>query len=161
MYHPPQSCTRSVVPTWMSTLRVSLQQKNKSKTQHVQDQRGVSNKISTFGGKFSTLAEKFFVHPDIQVRPTLSRIEVVEFFPLQWKIFHFQKYIFFIQKSHKLEHSAEVEIFPLLVEIFPLWRNFVFGFWTLAFAKFEPKYAKWKFFHFGRKISTFKKLEKK
>ena len=62
-----------------------------SSAQHVQDQRGVSSKISTFGGKFSTLAEKFFVHPDIQVRPTLSRIEVVEFFLFQWKSFHFQK----------------------------------------------------------------------
>merc|ERR1712001_505732 len=65
-----------------------------------------------------------------------------------------------IPKSHELEHSAEVEIFPLLVENFPLWRNFVFGFWTFAFAKFEPKYAKWKIFHFGGKFSTFKKLQK-
>ena len=87
-----------------------------------------------------------------------------------WKFFHFggkfstsknfQKKIF-IPKSHELEHSAEVEIFPLLVENFPLWRNFVFGFWTFAFAKFEPKDAKWKFFHFGGKFSTFKKLQKK
>merc|ERR1711872_631189 len=27
----------------------------------------------------------------------------------------------FIPKSHELEHSAEVEFFPLLVENFPLW----------------------------------------
>ena len=67
----------------------------------------------------------------------------------------------FIPKSHELEHSAEVEIFPLLVENFPLWRNFVFGFWTFTFPKFEPKDAKWKFFHFGGKFSTFKKLQKK
>ena len=67
----------------------------------------------------------------------------------------------FIPNSHELEHSAELEIFPYLVEKFPLWQNFVFGFWTLAVAKFEPKYAKWKFFHFGGKFSTFKKLQKK
>merc|ERR1712030_114891 len=66
-----------------------------------------------------------------------------------------------IPKSHELEHSAEVEFFPLLVENFPLWRNFVFGFWTFMFAKFEPKDEKWKFFHFGGKFSTFRKLQKK
>ena len=81
---------------------------------------------------------------------------LVENFPLR-KISKKKK---IIPKSHELEHSAEVEIFPLLVENFPLWRNFVFGFWTFAFAKFEPKDAKWKFFHFGGKFSTFKKLQK-
>jgi len=64
----------------------------------------------------------------------------------------------FIPKLNELEHSAAVEIFPFLVEKFPLRRNFVFGFWTLAFAKFEPKYAKWKFFHFGGNFSTSKKI---
>ena len=72
----------TLVPTCTSTLRVSLQQKNKPETQHVQDYRRVSNKISTLGGKFYTLAEVYFVHPDIQVHPTLSRIDIVEFFPL-------------------------------------------------------------------------------
>merc|ERR1712030_89016 len=81
----------------------------------------------------------------------------VEIFPLR-KISKKKKNI---PKSHELEHSAELEIYPLLVENFPLWRNFVFGFWTFAFAKFEPKDAKWKFFHFGGKFSTFKKLQKK
>jgi len=36
----------------------------------------------------------------------------VENFPLQKK--------FFIPKSHELEHSAEVENFPFLLEKFPL-----------------------------------------
>ena len=77
----------------------------------------MSNKISTFGGKVSTLAEKFFALPDIQVRQTSFRIEIVEFFPPQLIIFHFQKKKN-IPKSHELEHSGEVEIFPLLVENF-------------------------------------------
>ena len=101
------------------------------------------------------------------VRPIPIGIEWVPWWK-KWKFFHFGKKFStskkfsrkknFIPKSHELEHSAEVEIFPLLVEKFPLWRNFVFGFWTLAFATFEPKYAKWKFFHFGGKFSTFKKF---
>ena len=46
---------------------------------------------TTFGEKFSTLADNFFALPDIQVRPTLSRKEIVESFPLCWKIFHIQE----------------------------------------------------------------------
>ena len=117
-------------------------------------------KFSTFGGKFSTLVKFVFRHLDLRVSQFASQMEDVENFPPKVENFPLQKNFLekkiFIPKSHELEHSAEVEIFPLLVEKFPLWRNFVFGFWTLAFATFEPKYAKWKFFHFGGKFSTFK-----
>ena len=48
-------------------------------------------------------------------------------------------------------------------------KKFLLFCWNLAhvyakvykFAEFDPKDAKWKFFHFGGKFSTFKKLQKK
>ena len=45
----------------------------------------------------------------------------------------------FFPKSHELEHYAEVEKFPLQVEIFPFAEFFFVGIWTISFAKFHPK----------------------
>ena len=88
-------------------------------------------KFSTFGGKFSTLVKFYFRHLDLRVCQISSPKEKLEFFPLWWKIFHLQKCApkkkFFFAELHELEHSAEVENFPILVENFPLWWNFIFG----------------------------------
>ena len=86
--------------------------------------------FSTFGGKISTLAKFCFRVLDLSVCHFWAQICKVEIFPLWWKIFHFQKVAKkknFFAELHELEHSAEVENFPLLVENFPLWWNFIFG----------------------------------
>ena len=81
-------------------------------------------KISTFGGKFSTLVKFYFQHLDLRVCQISSPIEKLEFFPLLWKIFHLQKCApkkkIFFAELHELEHSAEVDNFSILVENFPL-----------------------------------------
>ena len=53
----------------------------------------------------------------------------VEIFPLWWKIVRLQQIAQkkIIPKSHELEHSAEVEIFSLLVENFTLSRKLFLG----------------------------------
>ena len=76
---------------------------------------------------------------------------LLENFPLR-KIKKKKKKI--IPKSHELEHSAEVEKFPL-------WWIFFFGIWTFSFAKLHPRRKMWKFFHFGGKFSTSKNFQKK
>ena len=65
------------------------------------------------------------------VRPIPIGIELAPWWK-KWKFFHFGKKFStsknfkkkkIIPKSHELEHSPEVEIFPLLVENFPLWQK--------------------------------------
>ena len=86
--------------------------------------------ISIFIGKTSTLVKIFSLFP------TSKRAQIQSKWR-NWKFFHFggkfstfknlQKKKKFFAELHGLEHSAEVENFPLLVEKFPLWWNFVFG----------------------------------
>ena len=81
-------------------------------------------KIFYFYWKNFHFSENFFTLLDFQACPNSVQMKKLEIFPLWWKIFHFQKSakkIFFFAELHELEHSAEVENFPLLVDNFPLW----------------------------------------
>ena len=82
-------------------------------------------KISTFGGKFSTLVKFYFQHLDLRVCQISSPIEKLEFFPLLWKIFHLQKCA--PKKKKFLQNCINWKI---------LQRWKIFQFW-------------WKIFHFG------------
>ena len=64
-------------------------------------------------------------------------LNIWTFFPLCWKNFPLRK--IFIPKSHELEHSAEVEIFPLLVENFPLGQNYFLFIRTYKYAQLHPE----------------------
>ena len=106
-------------------------------------------KFSTFGGKISTLVKFYFRHLDLRVCQISSPMEKLEFFPLWWKIFHFQKLAKknFFAELHELEHSAEGTFFRKIgnFSTFPIFpkipKIYIFGPTTVpSFSKIKETF---------------------